>query len=122
MENEIDDLIEDALDTFDHDAIDPPICFGLRHRRTGLLLATIPTSLVVSLPSTHLETCLLKYTMTPPHEVAPGLRCLRLFKQDERWLTIDCTVWIILFQRRWRQRRVRRFARRLFYRECTGRW
>lgn len=121
------DMIETALD--DDGPLPGQMCIGLRHLTSGLLLAYVPIDLVLRVPSSSLETCLLQYTLTPPHEVAPGLRCLRVVYEEQQWTTIDHTRWIICFQRRWRARRQRRIAwwckngpRHLMTRECTGRF
>ena len=119
----LEDLVETALD--DDGPLPGQMCIGLRHLTSGLLLAYVPIDLFLRVPSSPLESCLLQYTLTPSHEVAPGLRCLRIVYEEQQWTTIDCTRWIIQFQRQWRARRQRRIAwcaRHLVTRECTGRF
>ena len=116
-----DDLnVEEAMDSFS--PVDGQLCIGLRHLTSGLLLAVVPVSIFLHTPSVQLEQCLLQYTLIPSRKVAPSLRLLRVVMSEERCFTIDCTWWIIRFQRRWRQRRRAFYQRHLFTRECTGRF
>lgn len=122
--NAMDGLEDDIEKALDDDTLrHGDMCIGLRHLTSGLLLASVPAEMVLRVSSRRLEACLLRYTLTPPREIAPGLRWLRIVTDHHAVYTVDHTRWIICFQRKWRQRqrlRMAWFARRLHLRECTG--